>query len=496
MITKRTDIATIVSFTLIIFLAIFAGCSGSHSASESDEDFFLPIDTSKGDRGVMGNIPPNIQIQAGVPEQVKSSDDFANPLSPEDVPIIENIPILALIDSITLINEQLAYFQTILEASTIDPTMYYHAQVKAWRITNPVLRDSLFYALMAVDSSIQSESGTDAEVLASQTNDLIEVRFGTSVFKGLTLKDAIEKSTDKFLYRKVVESGNYSKDIELRDSNFAIPTPLQPELLTTDQLEDKFLKLGTKTVRHFGMFDASLYGLNFKIGPYWGGTVKFGKDELGLPFWTAGTATILASYKEIKLGFQLPINGGRGGGENFPVFPIRNRVLDGARGISGEFDVGNFGGYFTSASLSTSDRDGLTRYDKFYYLSQELLLYYSFGFSLNNMNFMRVKIGAADAQFQQASLVPPIASGDIATSYNNVEANLYLKMDYIHESPNERFGGGLQLFDLSLMGTAWLDIVPHTLSVELKYVTIINRSVRDWELPNFVIVSPRLIVDF
>lgn len=485
---------------LLAMLSMLAtGCSGSSATADSDEDFFLPVDTAKGDIGVMGNIPPNIQIKEGLPEQIAS--DFDAPLTEEDVPIIYNMSPQTMRDSVNMINQQVSYLQTILEASTIDPQMYYHSQVKAWRITNPVLRDSVFYALMAVDSSIQSEAGTDAEVLATETNDLIEVRFGTSVFKGISLKEAIDKTSDKFLYRKIVESGGYSKDIELRDTNFAIPTPLKPELLSLDQLNDKFLRVGTKAATRRGLVDLSLYGLNFMLGQNWGGTIKLGNDELSLPFWTAGTASFLVTYKGLKIGFQMPVGIGKSGGDQFPLFSIRNRILDGSRGLTGEFDIGNFGGNFFSSKISENDKSGLSNYYNFYFIPQELLGYYSFAFTLNKTNFIRVKIGGGSYQVQRAKLEPlsndsNIANGKVVDIEKNTYSSFYFKLDYQHDTGNERFGGSLQYLDLNLLGTAWLDIIPHTLMLELKYSKIVSRPLRPWDLPDFVILSPRWFVEF
>src|SRR3990172_3192229 len=84
-------------------------------------------------------------------------------------------------DSLKTVNEDIRLLQHFLEASTTDPRIIQHGLTKSWIISNPELRDSLFYALVAVDSSVQSEAGADAEVLATEMNDLIEVRFGTAV---------------------------------------------------------------------------------------------------------------------------------------------------------------------------------------------------------------------------------------------------------------------------------------------------------------------------
>ena len=489
---SRSNYALVIIAALL--LALLAGCAGSRDAEETDEDFFLPVSPVR-DTTVMKNLP-GVNISEGMPQEIKSDGDFGDPLTAENVLVIENIPIEAMQDSLSILGDQVSYMQTILEASTIDPKMYYHSQVKAWRITNPVLRDSLFYTLIAIDSSIQSESGTDAEVLATERNDLIEVKFGNSVFKGITLREALEKSSDKFLYRKIIASGGFSKDIELRDTNFTIPTPLKPELLTLDQMNDKFIRQGNRPSTRLGMVDLSLYGLNFRLGPSWGTSIKMGNDELGLPFWSSGAAAIMATYKEFRVGFDIPFKGGRNGGDRFPLFTIRNRVLNGSRGLIGEFDIGNFGGKFSSTKLNNSDTGELTSFGPFYYVAQEMLGYYSFAFSLNKANYLRLKVGLSSYEVQQAHLTVPSLNGVIVEDETHTFTSPYVKAEYIHDLPNERYGGSLQYVDANVLATAWLDIVPHTLSIEMKYSRIIARPIRDWELPDFVMLSPRWFFEF
>jgi hypothetical protein len=140
----------------------------------------------------------------------------------------------SLQDSINTCGEEIELMQHFLEASTVDPAFTQYTTVKSWVINNPVLRDSLFYALLQSDSSLQSETGADPEVMATPWDDLIQVRLGTAVFKGMTLKKALDKSADKTLYKKIAESYRYSKDVELRDPSFRLETPLQPELLSTE----------------------------------------------------------------------------------------------------------------------------------------------------------------------------------------------------------------------------------------------------------------------
>lgn len=492
------NLKTISSFALAFFFFTFsiflAGCGGTKETTTEEDDFFVPVDTAQQrPENKFNNAmqPGAVEIQEGAQQQ--GGDEFGAPLSGSDIVFREHLTSDAMRDSLDLIAGQVAYLQNILEASTIDPRMYYHSQVKSWTINNPALRDSLFYALLAVDSSVQTEAGSDAQILATESNDLIEARFGTSVFKGLTLTQALDKSGDRFLAQKILESAGYSKDVELRDTNFTIPTALDPELMPFALLSNKFLE---SPPVHLGNGEVSLYGMNFRIGPNWGAAIKIGNDEIGLPFWTSGDLAFFATYKQLKVGFQLPVGLGRTSGDQFPLFPIRNRLLTGTRGIVAEADFGPAGGHFFSSRLTSADAPTIPDIKDYFYITGELVAYYSFGFSLNNQNFIRAKVGGGMDQVSEGTANPPVPGGALVQLQTTTFGNLYMSIDYLHDVPSERFGAGIQFYDYSILTTAWLDIIPRSLRIELKYAKIISRTERPWETPDFVIVSPKYLFAF
>ena len=410
----------------------------------------------------------------------------------------------SLKDSVTLVAEQIGVLQNILEASTVDPKMYFHTHVKAWIINNPTLRDSLFFALMASDSSIQSEAGSDAEILATEGNDLIEARFGTAVFKGVALKQALEKSGDKYLYQKILESNRYSRDIELRDTTFVIPTMFDASLLTNEELLDRFsyIKVRSSPDSEMARVDFSAYGLSFRVGPVWGGEIRMGNDELGLPFWTSGKTSFLAMYKQVKVGFELPTPMGKNSSDKF-LFPVRNRLLSGTRGVTGEFDFGYLGGYISATRFTSNDLSTVTDPSKFYYITAELLGYSSFGFSITPTSWARLKVGVGFHQVREGSLTPAgVDSTGAPTGGQLLEMNStdfsspYIRFEYLHQDHDEAYGGGIQYYNASILSSAWLQIVPRILRVELKFSKPILRTLRDWENPDFIIISPRLFLSF
>jgi hypothetical protein len=69
-------------------------------------------------------------------------------------------------------------------------------------------------------------------------------------------------------------------------------------------------------------------------------------------------------------------------------------------------------------------------------------------------------------------------------------------MDYVHQTPDEHYGASVQVFDLNMLFTGWLEVMPNFLRIEVKYSQIISRPVRPYENPDFIIISPRFRLEF
>jgi len=404
----------------------------------------------------------------------------------------------SLKDSVEAYEKEISLLQHSLEGATIDWARLRHTGVRSWVISNPSLRDSLFYALMAVDSSIQSEAGAEALVLATSTDDLIEVRFGNAVFKGMTLQNAIEKSKNKTLYADIAASYRYSKDVELRDPEYTLETEYEPLLLTYDRLLDHFTPLSPGSFKkpvHFRS-DISLSGFRFKTGPFWGAEYKIGNEEIGFPFWTSGKMAFLATYKNLKLGFELPFEGGLNTSEIFPPFVIRSRKLNGTRGVVGEFDFGPFAGKFSFTRLTENDLDALTNPENFYYITVIAQAYFSFGLELTPTHFIRVKAGAGTHRVNQGRI-------DMSTGVNQVIPGVaqdfvspYLKFEYLNHSIGEDFAVSVQYYDVTLVTSATLEVVRDVLSFELSYMWPLAAEVPEWQNPEFLILTPHIMIAF
>lgn len=421
-----------------------------------------------------------------------------NPGSAADPPARE---IEALNDSLRSTGEQLELLQHFLEASTVDPTFVQFTQVKAWTINNPVLRDSLFYTLLQADSSIQSEAGADAEVLATRWDDLIQVRFGTAVFKGTTLQKALDRSPDKSLYKKIAQSYMYSKDIELRDPSFRLETPLQPELLSDPALLDAFDPLfphGTSP-HTSATAELSIDRFRFTIGPQWGGELRLGVDEINNPFWANGTMELLGSFNRFKFGFVLPFGPGKTNINLFPPFLFRGRRLTGARGFMGELDLGAIGGLFSVTRFSVDDRAMATDPKQFEFVAGIINLYYSFGVALDPTNLLRAKVGLGIHRVTEAAFLPVVGSPGTEYVALGSLTNIispYLKIEYLNRDLADHYRASIQWYDMTIMLTGEMEIIPRILSLDAKYVWPIASNPRRWSYPEFFVVSPTLRIAF
>lgn len=421
--------------------------------------------------------------------------------SPAPITTLGQSGVRMLRDSLKAYDEELELLQHFLEASTVDPTFVQHTQIRSWVLNNPILRDSLFYTLLQSDSSLQSEAGADPEILATPWDDLIQVRFGTAVFKGMTLKKALDKSPDKTLYRKLAASYRYSRILELRDPTFRLETPIQAQLLMEESLLDHFNPGGLPDVagHRQGVGELSIDRLSVRIGPTWGGEIRLGVDEINNPFWANGTVSLLATYRRARFGIVLPLGGGKHNLEFFDPFLFRARRLTGARGFLGEIDLGSFGGMMSIRRFSANDLSAATNPNSFAFVAGIVNVYYSFGVGLNSSNFVRAKVGAGLHRVTPASVIvnssdPTDLSVGLAQFTNVISP--YVKVEYLNKDDAERFKIGLQFYNLTIMLTGSMDVIPGVLSLETKYVWPVGGRIEAWEYPEFFLLSPKLRVTF
>ncbi len=410
------------------------------------------------------------------------------------------ISLQTLKDSLDEANQEVQRLQHFLEASTVDSRILRNTNVKSWRISNPEIRDSLFAALMQADSSVQSEAGADALVLATSTDDLIEVRFGNSVFKGMTLKDAIDRSGDRNLYRKIAASYRYSRDIEMRDPSVRLSTPIQAVLMSNTAVIETFAPTMIHSWKNTPDFavELRLNEFAFAVGPHWGAAIDLGFEDFNLPFWSAGTIQALVTYDHVRVGAVLPFVGGRFESNLFPPFTLRARKLNGARGITASADFGIVGGSFTVLRLTKSDMFGLTNPADFFYPTGFASLYYSFAIALDRENYARARFGFGTYRIDESSITPSTDKTPETLNFtrNSVTFSPIIQFEYIVRDERERFRAGLRFFDLTISLYGSMEIIPDILSVEASYVWPITPDLQTWQNPDFFLITPKFRLAF
>ncbi len=426
---------------------------------------------------------------------------FSQEPAPDPSPLSPSQVLQTLKDSLYDLNQEIDLLQHFLEAGTVDNRSLWNTALRAWRINNPVLRDSLFAVLVQVDSSVQSEAGAEAVVLATPENDLVEVRFGNAVFKGMTLKDAIQKSGDKGLYRKVAASYSYSPDIELRDPAVKIPTSFYPEFMSINQLSPTFspMPLESGRVPSLGAAELDLTGISAQVGEHWGGEIRMGFEEANLPFWTSGTFQILASYDRVKFGAVLPMYGGRNGSTTVAPFNLPPRPLNGAPGVAASADFGIVGGSLAFLHFTANDLTSLTNPSAFYSLSGYFTLYSSFGVTLDEKSSARAKFGGGMRRFASWAVIPPEVDSlheQFKQTGEVTNFSPYFSLEYTRRSTNEWLRAGVQYFDLVVGFFASLEVIPNILSIDASYYWPIAPSPRPYENTEFFLLTPKLRITF
>lgn len=407
----------------------------------------------------------------------------------------------ALKDSLFDLNQEIDLLQHFVEAATVDARSLWNTSLRSWRVNNPVLRDSLFSVLVQVDSSVQGEAGAEAVVLATPQDDLVEVRFGNAVFKGMTLKDAIGRSGDKALYRKIASSHGYSPDIELRDPAVKIPSPFHPMFMETTLLPPTFSPKPMESGRIPSTVAAelSLNGLSVQAGNHWGGEIHLGFEEANLPFWSAGTFEILGTYDRVKFGAVLPLYGGRNGSRAFAPFNIRPRMLNGAPGIAASADFGIVGGSLAFLHFTSDDLSSLTDPSGFSSLSGYFNIYSSFGINLTEKSYARAKFGGGMRRIASWKIIP-LAVDSLGQQFTQTgqvtNFSPYFSFEYVRRSQDEFIRAGVQFFDLTVAFFGSLEVIPNVLSIEASYYWPVSPAPRAFENPEFFMVTPKLRIGF
>ncbi len=412
--------------------------------------------------------------------------------------LTEKLITTRLQDSLLVVRERMEQIYALLDG--IDRYSYNFSGLRSWRINDfefqDVLRDAVFRVTR--DSNMILEK-SDIQVIATPPphSDLVAVYFGENELQGKRLREVLtnEENIPLRLKQRLIASGQFGQDRELVDRGFKIDNLLPPMLVTeSDSIIGNFSRYNLSldqrtepTVLNVRLFDNA----SIRFGNDWGAEVKLGNDELGYPMWTSGNLAVMALYKRIKLGVQIPFAGGTGG-TTFLGARVRPRRLDGTYGVTGEFDFAFVGGAF-SFSNRRSDTDGtFADPDNIYSIRTFAQLWYSYTLSINNKaNLMRVKFGAGmhsvahDALVENGTEKPAEITPIDQTRFF---WSPYLKVEFMNQQFSNRFGASLQYYKEWGLATLWLEIINNTLRVELKGALPLLRSRSAWEPSHFVAI--------
>jgi hypothetical protein len=238
--------------------------------------------------------------------------------------------------------------------------------------------------------------------------------------------------------------------------------------------------------------DASLYGAALLFGNGWGIELKIGHDEIGYPFWSTGDARMMAVFDRLKIGVMIPLNFGTQQARILDPLAIRPRKLNGATGISAEFnqpvnsDV--VGARFSVGELNKYVSGQLTDETRPYYLHTIGQLFYSHRIALQgDGHFLNVSAGAGYHQVVRGEVLPD--SRIVATEKSNFFSPIF-RLDYVRQG-EEMYGVTLQYYSSIIYVSGWVELIKNFVYFDVRYASPIVRAPKPWEQPYFYMISPR-----
>jgi hypothetical protein len=299
-------------------------------------------------------------------------------------------------------------------------------------------------------------------------------------------------------------------------------------LVSTEQVQQKI---------QFVYLDASLFGgdIIFKSG--FGFGIKVGEDWIGYPFWLPGTmgtyGLLRRGTTDFRVGLEWPL--GQAGVDPFVVsggLQVRPRLLTGSMAFSAQIvqDLGllseqsgklHFGAEFFNAFTPTINNfpafANLPQYktgssglalehgamDSLYYLALSTHAYVSYRLPDNVLRGAYVQLGGGMHSIQPSTIGIfredqtngglPNNDLDLAERRNFVDP--FIKLGYIHNAESgEDWGLSVQYCN-TMLTDAWVKLFPW-LQIEAKYSTVVFRDPYKWEWKDYVMVSPRLTLNF
>jgi hypothetical protein len=296
-------------------------------------------------------------------------------------------------------------------------------------------------------------------------------------------------------------------------------------MISTEQVQQKI---------QFVYLDASLFGgdIIFKSG--FGFGLKVGNDYVGYPFWLPGTigtyGLLRRGTTDFRIGLEWPLGntgltpfGGTSG------LRIRERKLMGSMAFgaqivqqldllaeqSGKLHFGlEFFNAFTPTLSNWPIDQNDSRYqtgtgglgensapDSLFYLALSTHGYVSYRLPDNVLRGAYVQLGGGMHSIQPATIGTPLADPKAPRNYDlNITGRYnyfdpFVKLGYVHSNESgDDYGLSVQ-YSNTLLTDAWVKLFPW-LQIEAKYSTVIFRDPQKWEWKDYVMVSPKLTLNF
>ena len=279
--------------------------------------------------------------------------------------------------------------------------------------------------------------------------------------------------------------------------------------------------------------NASLFGGDILFKSGFGFGINLGDDYIGYPFWlpaTIGTYGILnENGTNFRLGVEWPL--GESGVTPFTIsqgLQIRGSKLVGAMAFdaeikqdlgvlqeqSGKLGIGvelrnaftpsvtSFPAYVLESQYRTGNGSAYGAPDSLYYLKLSAHAYMTYQFPNQSLRGAYVELGGG------LHIIQPLTIGTVPNNPSSPNTNLnlvsdsattffdpFIKIGYIHSGASgQEYGLSVQ-YSNTLLTDAWVQLFSW-LQIEAKYSTIIGRNPYPWEYKDYVMVSPKLILNF
>ena len=280
----------------------------------------------------------------------------------------------------------------------------------------------------------------------------------------------------------------------------------------------------------FVAMNASLFGgdIIFKSG--FGFGINVGEDWLGYPFWLPGTigtyGLIRSGTTDFRLGLEWPL--GQSGTAPFVIsqgLQIRERKLAGAMAFAAEVkqDLGllpeqsgklHFGLEFRDAftpNISSFpsfayNPQNRTYYsgpgkDSIYYLALSAHAYVQYKMPAQVLRGAYIQVGAGTHGIQPVTVgdnphdPTNLTQQDLAFDPRQNFFDPFIKLGYVHTGESgDDYGVSVQYCN-TLLTDAWVKLFSW-FELEAKYSTVVGRDPYPWEWKDYVMVSPKIILNF